>query len=291
MPDSMKKLLFLLLIPTLFITCDSNNEDDLIPDPEQESKLKLSKDNATLDNTTNYIVIDILESVGKCYASSSDEDIAKVEVDDKKLIILGFGEGETDIIISDSEANTAKVKISVDGLIIRKTPVTEIVYVRKGDTRIFSHPYDTESGYKLLPDQYNDIITTEIAGKGKLAVDGKNIGRTVLSVEKHYWREYSYDIRVVEEYPLIVPIGTFSLPQYSKGGGFGIGMGNGGYKIESSDPTVAIGYFSEYAWNITNANYNPIILNIDSFNPGTAILTISDNSGQSKGIKVEVKDK
>ncbi len=210
----------------------------------------------------------------------------------EKLIILGFKTGETDIIVSDSKANTAKVKISVENEIIRVQTITEVVFVKKGETRVFKHPYPADMGYTLLPDQYSEIIATTI-GTDQLIVDGKEGGRTVLSVSKNYWTEYNYDIRVVEEYPLIVPIGKYSLSQNSKGGsGFGIGMGgNGGYKVESSDPTVATGYFSEYVWDITNANYNPIAFNVDSFKPGTAILTVSDESGQSKQIEVEVREK
>ncbi len=86
----MKKILFLLLASILFIACNNEDEENIIPRPEPEAGLRLSLNEATLNNSKNFEVIDILEPVGECFASSSNQNVATAEIDGGKANYSGI---------------------------------------------------------------------------------------------------------------------------------------------------------------------------------------------------------
>lgn len=282
------RMILILLLSIVFIQCSNDNDTNL----EFEAKLTLSSNCVSLSNSKTYEIIDIIDPEGSCYEISSDYNIARVQLNGNKLIIIGVNIGEAVITVGDSEGKKAKIQVSIDNL-VRPTIKTDVVYVKRGGSRTFSHPYSTESGCILLTDQNSKIVNTTLL-PDSLIVEGRELGQTTLSVQKDYWYLYQYVIRVVDVYPLEIPMIGYSV--FPRSGHFGgpIAIGNGDYRVESSNPSVAVATIVPYSkdWEKTNYNYNEASLDIESFGkPGVAILTITDAAGQTATVEVEVREK
>lgn len=283
----MKNTLYILSICLLFITACS--KDDVY---QEEVSLKTSKESVLLDNSKTYEIVDIINAQGKYYAYASNNEIVEVKTEDEKLIIIAVKPGETTIIVSDSTAQQAEIKVTVEKLERPKSKI-EVIYVKKSETRIINFPYSSESGYRLMPDQYSHIIETTESLPNSLRVEGKELGRTLFAVQKDYWNEHYYDIRVEENYPLTGLVSKYSTSPKTGKITFAIMMGNGGYEVKSSDSSITKGRIVKYpiGWDKTNSNFNEAGSEVETFGkPGTAILTITDAAGISKKIEVEVRE-
>ncbi len=283
------KILSIVFTIIFFIQCDNENVDI-----EPNTSLSLSSNNISLSNSKTYEIIDILDSTGDCYAESSDKTIVQSQVEGKKVIIVGVSTGETTVMVYDNEGGKAEIQVSIDEF-NREDTETDIVYVKKGTKRNFKHLYPAELGFILITEQNSKVINSMLLSTDELVLEGIEAGHATLSVFKDYWYYYHYDVRVVEVYPLEIPMkmySTFSHKPSTFGGP--ITVGNGGYSVESSNPLIAIATIEPYSteWSLTNYNFNEASLKIKTFGkPGVATLTITDAAGLTETVSIEVREK
>lgn len=106
------KLLFIGLFPVLFFNCSS--DDDVIePDEEIVYDLKLSVENKIHSVYSTDTVFEILRGNGEYVATVSDEDIAKVSVNDTTVNVSFISNGSVNIEITDVKGKSASVSMNV----------------------------------------------------------------------------------------------------------------------------------------------------------------------------------
>ena len=281
------KLILLVSISILCVQC--SDETELL---QPEAKLKVANYNVTLNNDKTFEIIDIIDSEGRCYVESYDNEVVQAQLTDKSLILIAVKNGQTKVKVLDDAGKKAEINVSIDEF-TQPEVKKEAIYIKKGDTRTLYHPYTKVAGYTLIKGQNSELINEKVIYPDSLAISGLILGQTKLSVCKEYRNVCHYYIAVVENYPLEISTKKYSV--FAKPTHFGgpINIGNGSYNIESSDPSIAVGTIEAYAegWEKTNYNFNEASIKIETLGkPGTTILTVIDAAGLTETIEVEVRD-
>jgi hypothetical protein len=279
----MKRILFLLFACSLFIGCGDPEND-----PEPENPLQLSANECTLTNEKSFVIVEVEKSEGDYKVQSSDEDIVITRVVDGKIYIWGFRKGNALVTVTDKAGNKATVKVVISEEISRIIPLTEGLFIKKGETRRFEYEY-TDAKYLLVMNN-DDIVSGQVEGS-ELVLKGEKIGESSLYVLDNMWPVHGYSVYVVDKYPYLLINYNNSVSeqvQIGKKIELLIYMGNGEYSVNSSHPTLASAYISDYEGAGNPRYYNPAILNIEGVNYGDAIITVTDSEGLSKDIKVVV---
>lgn len=166
------KILFPVAMILCFVGCSSDNEPEvsLPASPElvigeEVLMVKIGEENKA--------ELKVLQGGGDYNAFSANENIAKVEIINEKIMIEGVGMGKTYIIVSDKNSYYVKQPVSVyftDVLELDKTeveakspvgrPVTITVEITKGN-----------GGYRAVSD--NDKISVSITQAGTITVTGQ----------------------------------------------------------------------------------------------------------------------
>lgn len=281
----MKKILTLLLLCTLFAAC--GDKDDDTP-PLVVETLKLSKDSVSLDNNMYYATIDIESGKGAYTAISSDEKVALVEIDNKtnKLYIMGIGIGTATIKVTDANGLKGTVKVNIETLILLPVPVSNLVFIKVGETKTIPILEEIKSNYFAVSED-ESIATISLANK-EVTIKGISLGEVELYITELIWPRWGYGVKVVDKYPLFLSGSQIDVSVGSDAAYFHIIYGNGDYTFTSSNPTVAdIEEVLPYTGHVEAAS-NGKTIKLKALKSGPATITVTDAEKMSKTINVRV---
>lgn len=274
----MKKSILFVLLCSLLIACgDDNDEDNLI----------VSKTSCTLNNQTSYIIIDIQKGAGEYKISSENEAIALGTIDGNKICIWGFTQGNVTITISDRDNNKAKVEVSVSENIARLMPVSQLIIIKKGETKILKSSTETQIEGYAINDNGGMISAYEI--DNSVAIKGEKTGEGAsVYLLNDMWPFHEYSITVVDKYKM-----AFNRSQIELTTGEAlyvhIVMGNGGYTIQSSNKKVVSATLMEdYKGDEFDLAANPATVLLEPLSAGTATITATDKEGEKAEIAIRV---
>lgn len=273
----MKKSLIFLLICTLFAACGDSDEESLT----------LSETSCILDNENSYAIIDIINGNGDYRIMFEDPNIVQCKIENNKIYLFGINEGTNTIIIVEQEGRKqGEIKVTVSESISRPTSITEKIYIKKGDTKEIKTPtiYEFDS-YGV--DDDGGMVSVSETNTG-IRIKGEKIGKASVYLIKNMWPVHMYDIDVLEKYQLTINTRNFTISQGMTFGVYII-MGNGNYRAESSDNSVAVSTsISEYTGEYSNILSNPATVWIETLSTGIATITITDEEGETEDIILNV---
>ena len=280
----MKKSCFLFFVLLLFIACGDKENDDLQVD---NANLLLSHENCTLTNDSPYVIVDIKKGAGGYIVSSSDELVARAYIEDNKLYICAIGDGNATITVKDMDNNIATVKVDIYEIMLTPTPLSEIVFVKKGTTRELNYPV-TQKVYDYIVSEDGDISTATIK-ENKIYISGNNIGETDIYLAEMIWIRHVFAVRVVDVYDLIINGKEIFMQVGAKDKGFNIVCGNGDYEITSTDDSVVSYEVIPYVRDLNGVTINPVTILVNGLKTGTAQLTVTDKEGKTDIVDVTVR--
>ena len=297
----MKKLLFFLVLAIILFAC--NKEDDGI-------QLQLNIESCVLDYENNYAEVEIDRGEGYLTVTSSDPDIAEILYDKTKenvFYIVGHNEGNATVtvnVLNDSgEGNVKTVNVTVRETISYEDFSTGGVYLKKGESRSFSLPFNFDKNYSLVMDNSavidNDgvaTVTANVEMGNKFMVDAKAVGSTSFSIYNGKVELFAARVFVVNEYDLFIPESEdsqlyFDLPFTVGVNGITIYRGSGQYSAQVADQTIAevesITPMPEEEW--FDQMNNAAVVRVAPLKKGITRLTVTDSvTGQTWGVYVVV---
>lgn len=255
---------------TLFTACGDN---------ENEDALQLSINECTLSTDNPYVAVSVTKSDGDCKVQSSNEEVAVAEVIEGKIYIWGFHNGDAMITVTDAANNKATIKVIVNGEVLRPVLDMEMIFVKKGETRRFMYEYADCP----LTVEDEGIVSGYVEGS-RLVIKGEKIGKTILYALKNMWPAHGYEVNVVDKYPLMAGTNIRTI-EVGKEIEVLITMGNGGYSVESSEPSVATANIADYTGDERNILSNPAQVKIKGISSGKAVITVTDSEGLTKSLQ------
>ena len=118
------KCLRYFLITLLLFSCKDNNPI------EKNALLAVSSTAITLSPNKPYAEITIIKGAGNYRVTSSNENVAQNLLIDNKLYITGYNIGNAIITLTDQDKNQVKIKVTIDQLIARVYPLSNIVFIK-----------------------------------------------------------------------------------------------------------------------------------------------------------------
>ena len=164
------KCLYYLLLTLLLFSCKDNNPI------EQDAPLAVSSTQITLNPNKPYAEITITKGAGNYRVTSSNETVAQNVLIENKLYITGYNIGNAIVTLTDKDNNQVKIKVTINELIPRVYPLSNLVFVKVGDTKYInntdSHPLyflmDTASVIQAIGTANNVQITAQKKGVANL---------------------------------------------------------------------------------------------------------------------------
>lgn len=283
----MKQLhsIILLLITFLCFSCDDKNS------VEQEGALLVSKTNATLSNATPYVEISITKGSGGYTATSSNEAIAQPLIIDDKLYITGYNIGNAVVTLSDKNHNQISINISINELITRAVPLSDIIFVKVGDTKTISNS-DASSQSNTLYYLLDTTSVVQLSGTiSNINIKGLKIGVATLYYLKNYWPTKIYNIQVIDHYSFIVSTPS-AANQLTTGGESEVYILSGcdNYGLSISDTKIVSAELKAWPVVALDSYANPRIIQLKGLSKGTATLTITNiETAEEKKVSISVK--
>ncbi len=157
------KFTFIFCLTSLFISCDSEKSEEF-EEPEIIKDITLSLKDAFNWFDEIDVEFDILSGNGGYITTSSDEKMAKVRVEDNKVIVNFLKNGSITVTIEDSKGKTAKTILNVNNSSLAGQNYT--LFIEKGSTTTIDDVAFGAGGYKI-----ENIRGSSV----KLLLDGDNI--------------------------------------------------------------------------------------------------------------------
>jgi len=278
MKNTFYLLILFCLFPILFFNCSSDDEE--IPEkPEIIYNLRLS-----IDKKIHYIystdtVFNILEGNGEYIAMVSDEDVAKVAIDDTTVHVAFIGNGSVNITITDAKGQTAEAIMNVYHKSLVDTHY--ILFMEKDSTYVVDHFTFGVGGYHLKNIRGDHAQLT--INDDNLKVTAKSHGKTYFDILDKRGTKVNGEVWVVAFYSLdkdkleieMIPDQRASIKT----------LYGQGWEIESYSGPIA------EAVIIPVSNVNPSdILQIDSSTEikGSGIIWLKDKEGNRAAVTVTV---
>jgi len=268
-----------ILLATLFTSCDDKDDDNTEP------ALQLSKTACELTSDIPYIEIDVTKGAGNYTTVSSDKNIAVSEIDGSKLLIYAVGTGTANVTVTDQNKNTATVKVTINELIINPMPVAQLVFIKKGEVKILDYPVEPEAK-DYVESENTDIATSKIEN-GKISISGIKTGETYVNLKRMIWKQYSYEVKVVDLYDLIITNKEIQMPNGEETY-FHIACGNGNYTITPDEEGIVSFEQVDYAPQISGINANPKSVAVQALKKGTVELTVKDGENKTNTVRIRV---
>lgn len=167
------KIIFLTTIALCFAGCSSDDEPIETSLPTYPELVINEEILMVKIGEENKVELNVLQGGGDYNAFSANENIAKAEIIDKKIMIEGISIGKTYIIVSDKNNNYEKQPISVyltDILELDKTEVEAKSPVGK-PVSVTAEVTNGNGGYKAVSN--NKKISVSITKSGLITVTGK----------------------------------------------------------------------------------------------------------------------
>jgi len=261
------KYLYYFLFTLLLFSCKDNNPIG------QDALLVVSNTVVTLSRNKPYTEITITKGAGNYTVSSSDETVAQYVLIDNKLYITGYNIGNAIITLTDQDKNQVKIKVTIDEFIARVYPLSNLVFVKIGDTKNITNT-DPKPLYYLM-DTASVIQVGGTANNVQITAQKKGIAN--LYYLKEYWPTIIYNIQVIDHYLFIVSPTTGSL-QLAVGAEseYGILSGCGNYTLTISNTNVISAQLLAWPIEPTLSHNNPRVVRIKALQKGTSELKITN---------------
>lgn len=258
----MKNILYLLLIPILFLSCSDSDKEEII-------KLEVDDYNVVLYLGANSDVV-VSGGKGKLTCSMEDPAIAEASVNGKTITITGKEKGFTKLTISDEANNTCELGVSVNTKSINV--ITDVSVI---EDRTFSTSLPNNDGGYTITSADESVATAVIEGQ-KIIFSGKEPGQKTTFTLRN--SKDKAEIAIIE----VKVIYDIKLSQYTVNVKKGetvtiyVTRGNGGYSIEKNT-------------NICTAQINGNAIQITGGLFGNVTLLVEDAEKKQKiGITVNV---
>jgi len=274
------KCIYYFLITLLLFSCKDNNPI------EQDAPLAVSSTEVTLSPNKPYAEITITKGAGNYRVSSSNETVAQNVLIDNKLYITGYNIGNAVITLTDQDKNLVKIKVTIDEFIARVYPLSNIIFVKVGDTKNITNT-DPNPLYSLM----DTASVIQVGGTANnVQITAKKKGVANLYYLKEYWPTIIYNIQVIDNYLFTVSPTTESL-RLTVGAESEYyvlsGCGNYTLTISNANPISA----ELLAWPIEPiiSYNNPRIVHIKALQKGTSELKITNvETAEEKTVIVTV---
>ena len=274
------KCIYYFLITLLLFSCKDNNPI------EQDAPLAVSSTEVTLSPNKPYAEITITKGAGNYRVSSSNETVAQNVLIDNKLYITGYNIGNAIITLTDQDKNQVKIKVTIDEFIARVYPLSNIIFVKVGDTKNITNT-DPNPLYSLM----DTASVIQVGGTANnVQITAKKKGVANLYYLKEYWPTIIYNIQVIDNYLFTVSPTTESL-RLTVGAESEYyvlsGCGNYTLTISNANPISA----ELLAWPIEPiiSYNNPRIVHIKALQKGTSELKITNvETAEEKTVIVTV---
>lgn len=274
------KYLYCFLITLLLLSCKDNNSI------EKDAPLVVSSTSVILSNNKPYAEITIIKGAGTYRVSSSNEAVAQPLLIDNKLYITGYNIGSAIITLTDLDKNQVNIKVTLDELIPRVVPVSNIVYIKTGDTKNITNT-DPSPLYYLM----DTASVIKVGGTANnLQITAQKKGTATLYYLKEYWPTTIYNIQVVDHYLFSVSPTTATLRlAVGAESEYYILSGCGNYSLTVSNTSAISAEL--LAWPIapTLSQSNPRIIHIKALKSGSSELKITNvETSEEKTVIVTV---
>lgn len=275
------KCFYCFLITLLLFSCKDNNP------AEQDAALAVSSTEITLSPNKPYAEITITKGAGNYKVTSSDAAVAQYVLIDNKLYITGYNIGNAIVTLTDQDKNQVKIKVTIDEFIARVYPVSNIVFIKTGDTKNITNT-DSNPLYSLM----DTASVIQVGGTANnLQITAKNKGICTLYYLKEYWPTVTYNIQVVDHYLFTVSPTAGSL-QLAVGAEseYGILSGCGNYALTISDTNVISAELLSWPIEPTLSQSNPRVVHIKALQSGSSELKITNvETSEVKTVIVSVR--
>ena len=261
------KCLRYFLITLLLFSCKDNNPI------EKNALLAVSSTAITLSPNKPYAEITIIKGAGNYRVTSSNENVAQNLLIDNKLYITGYNIGNAIITLTDQDKNQVKIKVTIDELIARVYPISNIVFVKIGDTKNITTT-DSNPLYCLM----DTASVIQVGGTANnVQITAKKKGVANLYYLKEYWPTIIYNIQVIDHYLFRVSPSTGFL-QLAVGAEseYYVLSGCGNYTLTISNTNAISAEL--LAWPIEQifSHSNPRVVHIKALQKGTSELKITN---------------
>lgn len=294
----MKKILLLLTLSIIFFACNKN-DDGL------DQRLQLNLESCVLDNAHSYAEVKKLKGAGSLRVTSSNPGIAEIRYDEEDkdvFYIIGHGQGNATITVVDDDDNTTgadnivkTIDVNVRESIDYGDYSYEVVYMKKGEFRIFKLPFTFDKNDSLVGvNDYIVSVRANVALGNTFKVEALSNGITEFQIYKGKIKHFSVRIFVVNEFDLLIPESensqlTFDLPFTVGVNGISIWRGSGNYTARIVDETVAVVESITPDDDYFNQENNPAVVRVTPLKSGTTKLIVTDAiTGQTSGVDVVV---
>lgn len=261
------KCLYCFLITLLLFSCKDNNPI------EQDAPLVVSSTKITLSPNKPYAEITITKGAGNYRVTSSDETVAQNVLIENKLYITGYNIGNAIITLSDRDNNQCKINVTINELIPRVYPLSNVVFVKVGDTKYIKNT-DSDPLYFLM-DTASVIQAGGTANNVQITAQKKGVAN--LYYLKEYWPTIIYNIHVIDHYLFTVSPTTGSLRlAVGAESEYGIISGCGNYTLTISNTSAISAELLAWPIEPTLSHNNPRVVRIRALQKGTSELKITN---------------
>lgn len=224
-------------------------------------------------NQSQVIIID--GSTGFYQLSSSDENVAEVEMKNGDITVTGIAVGTATITITDSNAERYTVPVTVQYSSGTLSVDKDDVGLTEGDTEILTISGGTPP-YSAVSDDSSIASSTVVSDK--LSIEGLKKGDAHITVTDSSSNSVIVSVTVNEIEYLCADPTTLTIPMLNTAK-LEISGGTGYYQITSTDESVA-------TYSVTGDN-----VTVKGESIGTAKIIITDSDGSSVLVPVSVTQK
>jgi len=261
------KCLYYFLITLLLFSCKDDNP------VEQDALLAVSSTEITLSPNKPYAEITITKGAGNYRVTCSDETVAQNILIENKLYITGYNIGNAIVTLSDKDNNQVKINVTINELIPRVYPLSNLVFVKVGDTKYIKNT-DSNPLYYLL----DTASVIQVGGTANnVQITAKKKGIANLYYLKEYWPTLIYNIQVVDHYLFTISPTTSSLRlAVGNESEYGIISGCGNYTLTVSNTNAISAELLAWPIEPTLSHNNPRVVRIRALQNGTSELKITN---------------
>lgn len=268
-----------------------------------DNTLELNRESCVLDNENSYAEITVANMTGTSLSiSSSNPDVAEICLDKEEkgtFYIIGRNQGKATITVIDvddaktGEYNMNTIEVDVRTSIDYPDFSTETIFLKAGESRVFSQFLDFDDNYSYVVDNETIAkVSTSQAMNKKFKVEAKHKGYTSFHIYKGKVKLATIGIHVVDEYDLYIPSSeqlTFKLPFTYGVNGFTIWRGSGQYSAKAVDETIAKVTTITPGEDWFNTMNNCAAVRAQPLKAGKTSVIVTDMvTGQTAGVNLEV---
>lgn len=274
------KCLYYFLVVLLLLSCKDENP------VEQVFPLVVSDTVLTLSPVKPYAEITITKGAGDYRVSISDETVAQYVLLENMLYITGYKIGNSIVTLTDKDNNQVKIKVTINELIPRVYPLSNLVFIKVGDSKFIKNT-DPNPLY-FLKDTGSVIQAGGTANN--VQITAKKKGNAYLYYLKEYWPTTEYNIQAIEHYLFTVSPTTNTLRlAVGAESEYYILSGCGEYTLTNSNSNIISAELLAWPIEPTLNHSNPRVVHIKGLQKGSSELKITNvETSEVKTVNITV---